>query len=177
MKIPLIRLRVNINIKTSPDETGKSCFLTVKSPSHSSSAPYSSMQIIPAECRYLGLFVMVEVYHSLRLCCAASHELMMNAGGDGKSERERADSCREATQRQTGEQWRESEISRRPKERLNLWGKMRRRRKKDWRETEAERQGKKEREWMENSDEKREGIDQAAYYAHVLIFPGCFVVE
>lgn len=27
----------------------------------------------------MGLFVMVEVYHSLRLCCAASHELMMNA--------------------------------------------------------------------------------------------------
>lgn len=45
------------------------------------------MQIIPAECRYLGLFVMVEVYHSLRLCCAASHELMMNAGRDGKSKK------------------------------------------------------------------------------------------
>lgn len=26
----------------------------------------------------MGLFVMAEVYHSRRLCCAASHELMMN---------------------------------------------------------------------------------------------------
>lgn len=42
------------------------------------------MQIAPAECRYLGLFVMVEVYHSARLHCAASHELMMKAGRDGE---------------------------------------------------------------------------------------------
>lgn len=61
----------------------------------SSPALYSSMQIIPAECRYLGLFVMVEVYHSVRLRRAAWHELMMNAAGrDRGSERERPDSCR-----------------------------------------------------------------------------------
>lgn len=61
----------------------------------SSPALYSSMQIIPAECRYLGLFVMVEVYHSVRLRRAAWHELMMNAAGrDRGSERERPDSCK-----------------------------------------------------------------------------------
>lgn len=107
-------MRVNLNVSdASSDEIGKSCFLTVESPSHSPRLLYSSMQIIPAECRYSGLFVMVEVYHSLRLCCAASHELMMNTGRDRKSERERADSCREATERRTGEQKCESEISQR----------------------------------------------------------------
>lgn len=44
---------------------------------------------------------MVEVYHSASLYCAASHELMMNAGRDG----ERADCSREAaTEGWTGEQ-------------------------------------------------------------------------
>lgn len=63
--------------------------------------PCSPMQITPAECRYLGGFVMVEVYRSARLYCAASHELMMNAGRD----REGADSSREAaTEGRTGEQ-------------------------------------------------------------------------
>lgn len=66
-----------------------------------------SLMIIPAECRHLGLFVMVEVYHSVRLRRAASHELMMNAGRD----RKREGSYREATQRWTGEQERESEIN------------------------------------------------------------------
>lgn len=55
-------------------KNGKHIFI----PTHFPSQPLS-MKIIPAECRYLGLFVMVEVYHSLRLCWAASHELMMNA--------------------------------------------------------------------------------------------------
>lgn len=64
------------------------------------------MQIAPAECRYLGLFVMVEVYHSARLDCAASHELMMNAGGDG----ERADCCREPAEGWTREQRCESQM-------------------------------------------------------------------
>ncbi len=49
----------------------------------------------------MGLFVMVEVYHSLRLCCAASHELMMNVRRN-KGEGERVDSCSEATKRWTG---------------------------------------------------------------------------
>lgn len=58
-------------------------------PQHTPPAPESSlMQLIPAECRYLGLFVMVEVYHSLRLCCAALHELMMNERTDRQKERE-----------------------------------------------------------------------------------------
>lgn len=61
----------------------------------------------------MRLFVMVEVYHSLRLCCAASHELMMNGRGDRKRERERADSCREMTERRTGKEKHESEISQR----------------------------------------------------------------
>lgn len=100
-KIPLIKLSANQNIKTSSDETGKRCFLTVESPSHSPPFLSLSMQIIPAECRYLGLFVMVEVYHSLWLCWAASHELMMNGRRDGKRERERADSCRETAERWT----------------------------------------------------------------------------
>lgn len=43
---------------------------------------------------------MVEVYHSARLDCAASHELMMNAGRDG----ERADCCREPAEGWTREQ-------------------------------------------------------------------------
>lgn len=47
---------------------------------------------------------MVEVYHSARLDCAASHELMMNAGRVG----ERADCCREAT-----EGWTENKNARR----------------------------------------------------------------
>lgn len=64
------------------------------------------MQIAPAECRYLGLFVMVEVYHSARLDCAASHELMMNAGGDG----ERADCCREPAEGWTRGQRCESQM-------------------------------------------------------------------
>lgn len=49
---------------------------------------------------------MVEVYHSARLHCAASHELMMKAGRDG--ERERADcsggEAEAATEGRTGEQ-------------------------------------------------------------------------
>lgn len=49
---------------------------------------------------------MVEVYHSARLGCAASHELMMNAGGDG----ERADCCREPAEGWTGEQRCESQM-------------------------------------------------------------------
>ena len=61
----------------------------------------------------MGLFVMVEVYHSLRLRRAASHELMMNARRDRERERERADSCRGATERWTGKEKRESEISQR----------------------------------------------------------------
>lgn len=96
LKIPLIKLRINLNIKSS-DETGKSCcFWPSKTKSlkihfyaQLTTPPLSwSMQIIPAECRYLGLFVMVEVYHSLRLCCAASHELMMNGRDGGERERE-----------------------------------------------------------------------------------------
>lgn len=49
---------------------------------------------------------MVEVYHSARLDCAASHELMMNAGSDG----ERADCCREPAEGWTREQRCESQM-------------------------------------------------------------------
>lgn len=96
-------LKVHLNIKTSSDKAGERRSLTGGSGSPSS-APCSPMQISPAECRYLGLFVMVEVYHSARLDCAASHELMMNAGRVG----ERADCCREAT-----EGWTENKNARR----------------------------------------------------------------
>lgn len=48
------------------------------------------------------MFVMVEVYHSLRLCCAASHELMMNGRRDRERERERAEGCIETTESWTG---------------------------------------------------------------------------
>lgn len=57
----------------------------------------------------MGLFVMVEVYHSPRLCCAASHELMMNGRRDRKREKERAEGCGETTENEK----RESEISQR----------------------------------------------------------------
>lgn len=109
MKFLLIKKRFDINIKTSSDKKKKKkvAFFDSQIPiplplSVSSPALHSPMQIIPAECRYLGLFVMVEVYHSLRRRCAAWHELMMNAGRDRRRERERADSCREATQGRTG---------------------------------------------------------------------------
>lgn len=108
-KRSLINLKVHLNIKTSPDKAGERCCLTggPGSPFH---APRSLMQLAPAECRYLGVFVMVEVYHSARLYCAASHELMMNARRD----RERADCSREAaTEGWTREQRCESQMRRR----------------------------------------------------------------
>lgn len=59
---------------------GKSIFL----PAHTLRSQPLFMQIIPAECRYMGLFVMVEVYHS----GSASHELMMNGRRERWRERE-----------------------------------------------------------------------------------------
>lgn len=76
------------------------------------------MQIIPAECRYLGLFVMAEVYHSRRLCCAASYELMMNGRRERwreeeeeEGERKKVGSCRAKAERDGQERETESEIS------------------------------------------------------------------
>lgn len=58
----------------------------------------------------MGLFVMAEVYHSRRLCCAASHELMMT----GRRERWREEEEKERERKGAAEQ-RQREMDRKEK--------------------------------------------------------------
>lgn len=129
------------------------------------------MQIIPAERRYLGMFVMVEVYHSVRLCRTASHELMMNARRDRKKRgKERGQTAAERRQGDGREnRKRESEISQKYRERLVF---ERPNEGKDWRQNEMDREGERgvERRRGREREQPRRRLDTWSYLPLVVLW-------